>query len=293
MRTAALALALLILAACDGGTTPTPDPVMTGIAKVSGDGQRAQVRAATGAVLSLAGVGISRVDSNDPTLLPELLVARIEFTTPSSAVYAAPSAGAHGAPRFQQAPAGTVVNWETGIRGVPGKDVRCGEPRVPVTQVFDSATVVNGWRRGTLADTTCVTRTALYRGTQLIEADSFTAVFTPGPPAVGKRFEMFEPDAPHQLLIDRRAVQDAHGNPIPFRIQVAAGDTMVWAGGTTWGTVESRTLHWRNLQGTKELVDGVFHLVDEAGARIARVMYRLYVAKPGLELASISGVTID
>jgi hypothetical protein len=276
-------LSLFAIAACDGGaTTPAADPVVSALAKVSGDGQSAQVIPPPGdAAFSL---GISAVASNDATLLPDLLVARIVLTEASGAPSSATG----------PLPTGTVANWEMGLAGVPGPDPRCGTPHTMATRPDESAHVENGWRRGTLADTTCVARAALYRASTLVDADSFTARFTPGPPGVGRRYDGHHPDAPHQVQLNRLSVQDAYGNAIPFRVQTAPGDTMVWVEGTAWGTAASRTLHWKDIRGVATQVhEGYFYLMDQAGVRIGWASYRLFPTRTGMEYTALSGVKGD
>lgn len=272
-------LSLLAIAACDGGaTTPAAEAIVAGIAKVSGDAQSAQVIPPPGDALFARG--ISAVVSNDPTLLPDLLVARLEVVGPSS--------------KNMTFPTGTAVLWEVGLAGVPGPDPRCGTPGTLSTRADDSAYVANGWRRGTLANATCVSRARLYLGSSLVEADSFTAQFTPGPPGVGKRHDGSHPDAPHQLLLSPLSVQDAYGNAIPFRILTVVQDTMVWVGGATWGTAASRTLHWKDIRGVATLPhEGHFYLVNEAGVRLAWVSYRLLPTQTGMEYTALSGVKGD
>ncbi|HEU4885045.1 MAG TPA: hypothetical protein VFT45_22485 [Longimicrobium sp.] len=278
-------LSLFAIAACDGGgTTPEADAVVAGLAKVSGDAQSTQVILPASPGGAAFALEISALASHDAALLPDLLVARIELAKPS------------GAPASSTAPipVGTAVQWDVGVAGVPGADPRCGVARTAATRADDSAHVVNGWRKGTLANVTCVARASLYVGSTLVEADSFTAQFTPGPPEVGKRLDGHHPDAPHQLLLDPRAVQDAYGNAIPFRIVTVAQDTFVWAGGAAWGTAESRTLHWKDIRGSAtEMQEGYFYLVNEAGARIAWVSYRLFPTQTGMEYTSLSGVKGD
>lgn len=278
-------LSLFAATACDGGgTTAEADATVSGLAKVSGDAQSTQVILPSSPGGAAFALEISALASHDAALLPDLLVARIELAKPSGAP----------APSTAPVPTGTSVQWDVGVAGVPGADPRCGSTRTAATRADDSAHVVNGWRKGTLANVTCVARASLYAGSTLVAADSFTAQFTPGPPEVGKRLDGHHPDAPHQLLLDPRAVQDAYGNGIPFRIVTPAQDTFVWAGGTAWGTAESRTLHWKDIGGTATQVqEGYFYLVNEAGARIAWVSYRLFPTQPGMEYTSLSGVKGD
>lgn len=208
-----LALALLLQVACgggDGGGTRTALPGELRLVKVSGDGQRAPV-ASTSPAASRSDFRVS-VSSAQGELLPEALVASIVVQGPAANRMGLPTGSSV---RVDKLPAGTTVEFGAGVAGVPGDNPRCGAPFIRTVLPGDSAKAVNRWSKGTLAGT-CVMRTRLLVGSEPMQSDSFTAVFTAGPAA---QSEAIAGQAPLRVPTGR-FLTDKHGNPTQFRLEV-------------------------------------------------------------------------
>lgn len=269
MRTTFLALPLLLLAACggDGGGDRTALPNELRLVKVSGDGQRAPV-ASTGPSASVSFR--ASVSSVQGELLPDPLVASIVVQGPAANRMGLPTGSAV---RMDKLPAGTTVEFGAGVAGVPGDNPKCGTPFVRTVLPGDSARAVNRWAKGTLA-ATCVMRTRLLVGSEPMQSDSFTAIFTPGPYVGGYKFESGS-IRERTVVLPPMLLRDKHDNPIPYR--AVSSSPFVVVQGTEFGTEAARTVVWTTAGVAANSHDGTLTLVDAGGSALAVVQFRIVV----------------
>ena len=272
-------LCLVVLAACDGGDGDggrTAEPRVTGIRAVSGSGQHAQVRG--------AAPGNAAVVGGEPVLDAPLVAQLVVQSGASATLLELTGPGAGPSMQETPLPQGWSVNWETVPAG-------CGRGLVGVTNIEDDeGHSTNRQVVGTRAGT-CATRAVAVKAGQPVFSDSFTFVLTPGPAAAGRVFEGPRGTAyTGSVILPPLAVQDAHGNAVPFRATTQPGDSLVSVQDTTWGTVGARTLTYVNTTGWPAVQRGTFFLVDSAGARIARVDYQIPNGVAAFAYTSYSGV---